>query len=514
MKLLATLVLLLVPTTALAQTVPFGKNKIQYRNFDWRVLSGEHVDVYYYPEAETLARLTLVHAEETVDHLAPRFQYHPFERIPLIVYSSDRHFEQTNVYPGFIPEGVLGFTEYLKRRVALPFRGDYAQFLQTLRHELVHYFQISKLADVDRLHGRTRAASPQNVHWWTEGLAEYFSTEMPTVHRMYVRDMVLNGRIPSIPQFSRMYSFASYPLGAELHRYLAERFGERYILEMYEKHWKYESFEEALAAILDVNLTQLSREWEYDLQQRYFPVYNERKPLEVGARPIIQRGGSNVKPALHIRSDDEPAELRRFGTREEEELDILLCVRGSPERRERLGRRRPVRLVGTPIRVPAPDGLVQGVDTRVSGCELDAGDSRIGCGAGKSRRRSRRRGTGRPARPGRRLLEPALEQGHLWVVGVGSRGQDHVLQCAAEAYVHLAQVRVEGAEPPGRVRMQVDVGFRHPEQPGLGVVGVGREDRGADQRQGPLGRIAAPVVPRLVRRAAPPDDDALGPRPP
>ena len=61
--------------------------------------------------------------------LERRFQHHPFRRIPLIVYASDQDFEQTNIFPGFIPEGVLGFTEYLKRRVALPFRGDYDQFL-------------------------------------------------------------------------------------------------------------------------------------------------------------------------------------------------------------------------------------------------------------------------------------------------------------------------------------------------------------------------------------------------
>ena len=28
-----------------AQTVPFGKNKIQYEDFDWHVLAGEHLDV-------------------------------------------------------------------------------------------------------------------------------------------------------------------------------------------------------------------------------------------------------------------------------------------------------------------------------------------------------------------------------------------------------------------------------------------------------------------------------------
>ena len=299
----------IVASPATAQTVPFGKNKIQYENFDWRVLSGEHVDVYYYPEEEALARMSLDYAEESYDYLERRFQHHPFRRIPLIVYSSHQHFEQTNVTPGFIPEGVLGFTEYLKRRVAMPFRGDYAQFRQTLRHELVHAFQISKLAQVNAMLARSGRISPQQIHWWTEGLAEYWSSEQTTQDEMFIRDLVLNGNLPTISRFSRVYSYASYPLGAELHRFLSARFGEEYILRMYEESWKYASFDEALEMILQVDLDQLSREWHYELEQRHFPLYADRAPLEVGADIVIAEGGANFKPVAWRAPDDSTTHL-------------------------------------------------------------------------------------------------------------------------------------------------------------------------------------------------------------
>lgn len=292
--------MLATAASAAAQTVPFGKNKIQFRGFQWRILAGEHIDVYFYPEEEPLARLALAHAEETFRFLVQKFQHHPFERIPLIVYASHQHFEQTNVFPGFIPEGVLGFTEYQKRRIALPFRGDYAQFRHTLRHELVHAFQLSKLAEVAELHPGGNAASPQHVHWWTEGLAEFWSSTQTTEDDMYIRDMVLGGRVPTIPEFSRQRSFAAYPLGADLHRFLARRFGEGYIVELYEQHWKYDAFDEALEAILGVPLEQVSREWRYSLQQRFFPVYGERSPPELAAVPVLFEPGGNFKPALHV----------------------------------------------------------------------------------------------------------------------------------------------------------------------------------------------------------------------
>lgn len=293
--------------TGRAQTVPFGKNKIQYSQFDWQVLSGEHADVYFYPQEESLARLALVYAEETYAFLEQKFQHHPFRKIPLIIYSSHQHFEQTNVSPGFIPEGVAGFTEFLKRRVALPFNGSYADFRHTLRHELVHAFQLSKLSETFRLHSRQRRASLPL--WWTEGLAEYWSSPQDTEDQMFIRDLVLERELPTLPQLTFAYGFLVYPLGGQIHHYLAERFGEEHITQMYEELWRYDSFEDAFRAVYGISLAELDREWRYAVEREHFPLYAERPPLKVAARPIIEKGGANFKPAVYVAPGDTVAQL-------------------------------------------------------------------------------------------------------------------------------------------------------------------------------------------------------------
>ena len=126
-----------------AQFFAFGQNKVQYRRFDWRVLKGPHVDLYYYPSEADLAPVTLAYAEESYDTLALRFGHDVGVRIPLIVYASHVDFEQTNILPFTPPEGLLGATDFLKRRVTLPFRGSLAEFRHTIRHELTHVFQLS-----------------------------------------------------------------------------------------------------------------------------------------------------------------------------------------------------------------------------------------------------------------------------------------------------------------------------------------------------------------------------------
>jgi hypothetical protein len=160
----------------------FGQNKIHYRGFDWQVLRGEHVDLYHYPEADELARVTLAYAEESYRALEQRFSHAVPRRIPFIVYASHADFEQTNILPFVPPEGLLGVTEFAKRRVALPFRGNYAEFRHTIRHELVHVFQLSLGEESALRYPKLRMWGLPL--WWTEGLAEYFSAGEDTRDEM------------------------------------------------------------------------------------------------------------------------------------------------------------------------------------------------------------------------------------------------------------------------------------------------------------------------------------------
>src|SRR5215217_383892 len=88
-----------VAAPAAAQFYALGQNKVQYRKFDWRVLKGRHVDLYYYPSEVDLAPVALASAEQSYDSLALKFGHEVAVRIPLVVYASHVDFEQTNILP-------------------------------------------------------------------------------------------------------------------------------------------------------------------------------------------------------------------------------------------------------------------------------------------------------------------------------------------------------------------------------------------------------------------------------
>ena len=138
---------------AAAQFYRFGKNKVQYDEFRWQKMETPHFDVYFYAEEEELAGYAARMAEEGYDRLERVSGHTVQRRVPLIVYSSHIYFAQTNVIPNLLPEGVGGFTEFLKGRVALPLSGSLPEFERVLHHELVHVFTFDRIRQVLRRRG-------------------------------------------------------------------------------------------------------------------------------------------------------------------------------------------------------------------------------------------------------------------------------------------------------------------------------------------------------------------------
>ena len=77
---------------AFSQGFYYGRNKIQYTDFDWMVLTTDHFNIYYYPEMQELAEQGAFYAEESYKILENKFSHTITKKIPLIFYSAHLFF--------------------------------------------------------------------------------------------------------------------------------------------------------------------------------------------------------------------------------------------------------------------------------------------------------------------------------------------------------------------------------------------------------------------------------------
>ncbi len=279
-----------------AQFYFFGRNKVQYERFDWKVLKTEHFDIYYYNETEQLAEIGGYYAEQVFEELKIKLNHILTRRIPLIFYNTHIHFQQTNTTPGFIPEGVGGFFEFIKGRVVIPSTGSLNDFKHVIRHELVHVFMTNKVFRVLTDHRIPNDALPPL--WFVEGLAEYLSTDIDDQAEMVMRDAVLNNYFIPLENIYQIYgTFLMYKEGQSFLKFVEEEYGEEKIPLILDNFWMYTDFNKVISYTLGTSLDELDSKWLLHLKKKYFPLIETKIPIENAAKKLTNFG-FNFSPVL------------------------------------------------------------------------------------------------------------------------------------------------------------------------------------------------------------------------
>jgi len=274
--------------------------KIPATVHNWKILETERFIIYYPDGLEETALRTSDIGETAVARYERIFSHRLKKQIPVFLYASPQDFAQTNLLPYPLDESTGGFTEFFRRRVVLPFQGDYAVLRHVLDHELVHAFQF------DILEGERFGSYPL---WLMEGMAEYISLGWDQSAEDYVRDAVLNDRMPSLRDLHQENvpnGYAYYKCGQAVMLFIAETYGTDRIAAFL-KFWKTEgNLDRASRAAFHVSAVELDLQFGRFIRARY-------------AKPL----------AAYVRSEDD--RLRNATNRYQSHTGFQLLPAVSPD---------------------------------------------------------------------------------------------------------------------------------------------------------------------------------------
>jgi len=281
-----------------AQFFFFGKNRVQYDQFDWRFIETDHFDIYYYDSQNYhLAQFTAESLESGLKQLLETFDHQLTNRIPVIIYDSHSDFAQTNVVrlPVEQTQFIGGVTDKFKNRMTQPFMGDYIDFRRTLHHELLH-------AVVNDFYfgGSVQSIIQNNIQlqlplFFEEGLAEYMAQGWDTETDTWYRDAVINDNLPPLPRVQ------PYRGGQGFWNFIEEVYGRPKITEILQRIKNTRNVGQAFVVSLGLSIEEISNRWQEFYKQRYFPEIEGRQTLSSFSTPITRRqAGStfNASPAI------------------------------------------------------------------------------------------------------------------------------------------------------------------------------------------------------------------------
>jgi hypothetical protein len=310
---------------AFAQTpyVPyFGKNKIRYDDFKWRIYTTDHFEIYYYPEIEKHLERVTSYAESAYQQVSADLKHDLAFKVPIILYKTQSEFQQQNIEPTELPEGVLAFAEPFRDRMVLPIDEPSDALYRLVTHELTHIFEFDIIP-----RSLLRRGLPL---WVDEGLADYMTGYWNPFDLMTVRDAAISDNVPSMSDFQGV-AFVDgrlpYNLGHAAFEFIESRWGKEGLRQFLFALRKavIGGGESAYEEAFRLKAEEFDEQFEKYLKDRFKPFRDKERPADYGRNLAPKRDRTPFVVALSIEpSPSGDLMAIAAGNRKDQELDIVL----------------------------------------------------------------------------------------------------------------------------------------------------------------------------------------------
>jgi Tol biopolymer transport system component len=201
----------------------FGKNRVQYKTFNWKIFRTTNFEIYHYQGGTALAKLTAQYAESEFDKITDILGWTPYSRVKIFLYNSPAELEQSNMGLSTLDNLDEQKLDLSQSRVEVAYTGDQIGF----RKKLVK--DISLLFVYDMLYGGNMKEALQSSllltlpEWFMSGAAAYIAEGWSPELNDYMRDFFKNRKVrkPTL-----MTGNDATLIGHSIWNYIAERYGK------------------------------------------------------------------------------------------------------------------------------------------------------------------------------------------------------------------------------------------------------------------------------------------------
>ena len=291
-----TIILVILLTTTVSFAQYYGRNKIKYEQFHFKVYQTPHFDIYsYLKDSATIQRIASI-AEKWYARHSLVFKDTIHFLNPIILFNNHADFQQNTVTNQIVDVGTGGFTEPLENRIVMPMGISWARTNHVLGHELVHAFQYSIIQQDTSLSIR----SMQNIPlWMVEGMAEYLSIgSNDPFTSMWIRDAIATNKFPRFRDLGQRRYFP-YRWGQAFWAFIDGVYGIDMFVPLFKEAAR-GGYAKAFKNVLGVKPDTLALVWKKYSYDHYAKYMKNRQTDGIGTILLDPKnaGDINVDPVV------------------------------------------------------------------------------------------------------------------------------------------------------------------------------------------------------------------------
>ncbi|MCH8545706.1 MAG: hypothetical protein LAT54_03160 [Cryomorphaceae bacterium] len=246
----------------------FGKNRVQFTDFDWNVYRLDQLDVYYYANDRVLPRKVALMTQKNISSLQRQLETSFDGRVQVILFTTLTDLKQSNLIPiDDIPFNTGGVTQIAGSKIYLYFDGNYQALEQRLRKALAE-LMITYIMYGDLTESIRNSTLLNLPDWYLDGLVSYLSTPWSVEIDREMREGIYNRRFK---RFNSLTGDQAEIAGHALWHFVAETYGKSVIRNILYMTLVNRNVETGFQYILGIEMGQLLK----NLQAYYRGQYQQ-----------------------------------------------------------------------------------------------------------------------------------------------------------------------------------------------------------------------------------------------
>lgn len=209
--------------------VEYGKNRVQYRNFEWQYHTQGEFEIYYYQGGKALAGDIASIVADARKELLQYFGNNLDGPIQILVYNNQVEFKQSNIGL-FQPEdegnNIGGNAKLVGNKIFIYGRGDRKEMERDLVEGLARISLNQILYKGSWQEAMRNSSVLQVPDWFEEGLVRYISDPISAESKAYVYDA---GKTGDLGWIERTYGEQAGKFGQGVWTYIADVYGKQAI---------------------------------------------------------------------------------------------------------------------------------------------------------------------------------------------------------------------------------------------------------------------------------------------
>lgn len=189
-----TLLLGTIVSQAQTNTVEFGQNRVQFKNFKWRYYQSRHFNTYFAQNGLELGKYAAQVAEKELPQLEQFMESNPRQRINIVVYNSFGEMKQSNIGIGLEWQNTGGVTKLVGNKMIVYFDGNHEHLRRQIRQGIARIMLETLLFGEDIGEFAGNAALIDFPKWFTDGFIGYAAENWNAQQDEELKSIIMSGK--------------------------------------------------------------------------------------------------------------------------------------------------------------------------------------------------------------------------------------------------------------------------------------------------------------------------------